>query len=53
VRIYTLMLKAPNLGEAGVRRILEKTKVYAAARVGTLTDEERLKIIKCLPPRAR
>lgn len=53
VRIYTLLLKAPNLGEAGVQRVLLRSKIYAAARVGTLTFEERHRIIKALPPRAR
>lgn len=53
VRIYTLMLRTPHLGEAGVRRILEKANIYAAARIGTLTYEERHRIIRQLPPRAR
>lgn len=53
VRIYTLLLKAPNMGESGVKRVLEKSGIYAAARVGTLTYEERHRVIRALPPRAK
>lgn len=53
VRIYTLLLNAPGLGESGVRRVLERSKVYAADRVGALTVEQKSTIIRNLPPRAK
>lgn len=53
VRIYVLLLNTHNLGEAGVKRVLEKSKVYAACRVSQLSEEQLQSIIRHLPPRAR
>lgn len=53
VRIFTLMMHAPKLGEAGVRKCLERAKVQGIEFVGALDVEARKKIIECLPPRAR
>lgn len=53
VRIHVLLENTHNLGEAGVKKVLEKSKVYAAARLAQLEDEELQRIIRNLPPRAR
>lgn len=53
VRIHTLMLHAPKLGEAGVRKVLREAKVDGVEFVGQLTEDDRQRIVKHLPPRAR
>jgi hypothetical protein len=53
VRIFTLMLHTPKLGEDGVRKCLREAKVEGIEFVGKLDQEARLRIISHLPPRAR
>lgn len=53
VRIHTLMMHAPKMGEAGVRKCLREAKIEGIEFVGTLDEDQRKRIIEHLPPRAR
>lgn len=53
VRIHTLMMHAPKMGEAGVRKCLREAKIEGIEFVGNLDDDSRKRIIEHLPPRAR
>lgn len=53
VRIHTLIEHAPKMGEAGAKKVLRLSNVWPTDCVGALTMEQREKIIKHLPPRAR
>ena len=53
VRIYTLIHRAPHMGEKGTKECLVKAKVYALTRVGDLLDSDVDRIIRHLPARAR
>lgn len=53
VRLWTLLCKAPHFGEKGVKKSLEAANVWPTTRLGTLTPEERSRVIASLPPRVK
>jgi hypothetical protein len=53
VRISTLLVHSPKLGEAGMRKCLREAKVDGIEFIGNLDDDSRRRIIAHLPPRAR
>jgi hypothetical protein len=53
VRVYTLLLATPHLGESGMRRVLESANVWPTVRVGALTIEQRHAIRDALPSRVK
>ena len=53
VRIHTVMVRAPGLGEKGVKQTLFKAKIYSHTRLRDLSQVEVERIIESLPPRAR
>lgn len=53
VRLWTLLLRAPGLGEAGVTKVLKEAEVWPYLRVDYVLPGSMEKIIKALPQRAR
>jgi hypothetical protein len=53
VDIWDLLRRAHNMGEAGSRKVLEKAHVWPHTRVRALSEEDKHRIVQCLPPRAR
>lgn len=53
VRISTLLIHSPKLGEAGMRKCLRKAKVDGIEFIGNLDEDSRKRVIAHLPPRAR
>lgn len=53
VRLWTLLCKAPNFGEKGVKKSLEAANVWPTTRLGKLSQEERSRVIASLPPRVK
>jgi hypothetical protein len=53
VRVHTLIEHAPKMGEAGAKKVLRLAGVWPTDCIGKLSLDQREKIIKHLPPRAR
>lgn len=51
VSIYTLLIKTPKLGPAGVKKVLQSTDVWPHDRLSNLSPKVRSEILKQLPPR--
>ena len=53
VRLWTVLNRAPKLGEAGAKRCLQRAEVWPETRMDALTPEEAQRVLNSLPPRAR
>lgn len=53
VSIYQVMLHAPGLGPTGIKKCLQKSKIWPEDKLGQVSQEDRETVIKNLPPRAR
>lgn len=53
VRLFTVLVRTPHLGETGVKKVCETAGVWPETRLGNLTERERLGIVKFLPPRVK
>lgn len=53
VRISTLLIHSPKLGEAGMRKCLREAGVDGIEFIGNLDEDSRKRVIAHLPPRAR
>lgn len=51
VRVFDVVRRFPHLKGDGASNVLRKAKVWPLTRMGHLTDEERDRILTCLPPR--
>jgi hypothetical protein len=53
IRLWTLLCKAPNFGEKGVKKTLEAAQVWPTTRLGNLSQAEREAVVAALPPRVK
>lgn len=53
VRLWTVMKRTPKMGEAGIKRTLERAQVWPETKLGDLTPQEVRRVLESLPPRAR
>lgn len=53
VSIHVLIEHTPKMGVAGAKKVLRLANVWPTDCVGALSEEQRERIIKHLPPRAR
>lgn len=53
VRVWTILTRAPKLGEVGAKKVLISARVFPEDRLGVLDDSQVRRIIECLPPRAK
>lgn len=52
-RLWTVMMRTPHFGEAGIRKCLGRAKVYPMVRLDNMTESDKKRVIDSLPPRAR
>lgn len=53
VRLWTLLLRTPHLGESGARKVCEKSMVWPTTRLGNLEEEALVAVLNHLPPRVK
>lgn len=53
VRLWTVMNRTPKLGEAGVKRTLQRAQVWPETKLQDITPEEVERVVMNLPARAR
>jgi hypothetical protein len=53
VRVFDVVRRFPHLKGDGASNVLRNAKVWPLVRMGHLTDEERDRILSCLPPRVK
>lgn len=51
VRLWTILMRCPRMGEAGVKKCLFAANVYPMYRLRDLSASEVERVIQCLPAR--
>ena len=53
VRVYNVLRRIPHLNQDGAENVLRRAKVWPLKTMNNLTDEERARILRELPPRVK
>jgi hypothetical protein len=53
VRLWTVMKRTPKMGEAGIKRTLQRAQVWPETKLEDLTPQEVQRVLASLPPRAQ
>lgn len=53
VDVWDVLRRAPKMGRAGAQHVCERAKLFPHRKLGSLNEDERIKLVQSLPPRVK
>jgi len=51
--LWPVLMRVPGLGRSGIKRACQRSRVWPHERLGELTEDEKLRLVTCLPARCK